>query len=206
LTGAAFAVVFAVAFLAGGDTPDTDASGQEVISHYEDAAERFPLILGLVIAAVLFLFFAGVVREALRSSDAGPNWLATVVFGGGVVYTIALAIFAMGQIMLIDAADLRQPEVAQALNIFDNDNFFPAVVGLATFLLATGWHTLRSHVLPTWVGWVAVLLGILALAGPAGFLAFLLFPIWVLVVSVLLFRGTAGGRVVIARGTDGVAP
>ncbi|HEX2193142.1 MAG TPA: hypothetical protein VHH09_08100 [Acidimicrobiales bacterium] len=206
MTGAVFAVVFAVAFLTGGDTPDTDASGLEVISHYEDAGEKLPLILGLVLAAVLFLFFAGVLREALRANDAGPAWLATVAFGGGVVYATALAIFAMGQIMLLDASDLGDPQVAQALNIFDNDNFFPAVVGLATFLLATAWQTLRSRVLPAWVGWVSLVLGLLAVAGPVGFLAFLLFPIWVLVVSILLYRGTARPPVTEARPGDGLSP
>jgi hypothetical protein len=38
-TGVAFAVVFAVGFLTGGDVPDTDASGAEVISHYDDSGE-----------------------------------------------------------------------------------------------------------------------------------------------------------------------
>lgn len=91
------------------------------------------------------------------------------------------------------AADLGQPQVAQALNIFDNDNFFPAVLGLATVLLATGWHVLRSAVLPRWLGYAAVVLGVLAVAGPAGIAAFLLFPFWVLAASILLFQRAGAG-------------
>ena len=191
LAGAAFAVVFAIGLLVGGDTPDTDAAAEEVISHYSDDGEIFLGILALMIGAVLFLFFAGVLRGALVSSHRAPEWLATVVFGGAVIYAIALAIFAMGQIMLIDAADLGEPQVAQALNVFDNDNFFPAVLGLTTILLATGWHTLRSAVLPRGLAWASVALGVLALLGPAGFIAFLLFPVWVLAVSIVLFRSGA---------------
>ena len=188
LAGAVFTVVFAIGFLTSGDVPGTDASGEEVMAHYSDE--------GTVFAGILMLLLAGVLRGALVSSSRAPEWLATVVFGGAVVYVVGLAIFAMAQIMLIDAADLGQPEVAQALNIFDNDNFFPAVLGMATMLLASGWHLMRSAVLPKWLAWVSVVLGVLAVAGPAGFIAFLLFPFWVLAVSVLLYQ--RGTRAVVA--------
>jgi len=187
LAGVLFAVVFAIGFITG-DTPDTDATGEEVISHYDDTGKIFVGILALVIGAVLFMFFAGVLRSRLRST--GPEWLATVGFGGAVVYSVGLGLFAMSQIALIDASDLGKPDVAQALNIIDNDNFFPSVIGLAVILLATGWHVLASRSLPIWLGWVSLILGILALAGPAGFVAFLLFPVWVFVVAVMLFRRT----------------
>ena len=186
LAGAAFAVLFTVGFLTSGETPDTKATGEEVISHYADSGKTFFTILVLLIGAVLFVFFAGVLRDALRAG--GREWLATVAFGGGLLYALGLAVFAMSQIALTDAADLGQPQVAQALNIFDNDNFFPAVLGFSVLLLATGWHTLQSGVLPRWLGWASVVLGVLAVAGPAGFVVFLVFPIWVLAASILLYR------------------
>lgn len=193
LAGALFAVVFVIGFFTTGDTPAVDASGEEVISHYSDEGEIFLGIVALLVAALLFMFFSGVLRGALMSSSRAPEWLATVVFGGAVIYAAALGIFAMGQMMLIDAADLGQAEVAQALNIFDNDNFFPAVLGLSTMLLATGWHTLRSGVVPRWLAWASVVLGVIALAGPLGFVAFLAFPLWVLAVGVVLYQ--RGNRV-----------
>ncbi|MGI8984077.1 MAG: hypothetical protein ACR2HM_06040 [Acidimicrobiales bacterium] len=159
LAGVLFTVVFAVGFLTAGETPDTKASGEEVISHYADGGKIFVGIFALLIGAVLFLFFAGVLRGALASSARAPEWLATVVFGGAVIYAAALAI--------------------------------PAVLGLATILLATGWHTMRSAVLPTWLAWVSIVLGLLSMAGPAGFISFLLFPIWVLAVAVVLYRAGA---------------
>jgi hypothetical protein len=188
LTGALFAAVFAIGFVGGGDTPDTKASGEEVIAHYHDSSKAYLALFSLMIAGVLFLFFAGVLRDAMRSTDRAPGWLGTVAFGGAVVYAVALGIFGIGQVALADAADLGQPQVAQALNIFDNNNFLPAVIGLATIALAVAWHTLRSRMLPVWVGWVALVLGLLAFAGPAGFIAFLTFPILVLILSLLLYR------------------
>jgi hypothetical protein len=189
LAGVLFAVIFAIGILTSGDTPDTDATGNEVISHYNDSGKFFVGIVALGLGAVLLLFFAGVLRDRLR--ETGPEWLATVAFGGAVVYAVALGIFGMSQLALLDASDLGQPEVAQALNISDNDNFLPAVIGLAVVLLATAWHILASRSLPVWLGWVSLVLGVLAMAGPAGFVAFLLFPVWVLVVAIVLFREAA---------------
>jgi hypothetical protein len=188
LSGALFAVLFVVAFLASGDTPGTKSTGEEVISHYKDDGKLLPILIVLLIAAILFVFFSGVLRQSMSTAAGGKGWLAPVAFGGGVIYSIALAIFGMTQIMLIDAADLGQPQVAQALNIVDNDNFFPAGLGLAVVLLATGLHALGSGLFPRWLAWASVVLGVLSLAGPLGFVAFLLFPVWVLVVSILLYR------------------
>lgn len=186
LTGVLFTVIFAVGLLTSGDTPDTKATGQEVVSHYDDSGTILVSLFALVICAVVFMFFAGVLRTRLQAT--GPDWLASVAFGGAVVYTVGLGLFAMSQIALLDAADLGQPEVAQALNIVDNDNFFPCVIGLAVVLLATGWHALASRSLPKWLGWASVVLGVLALAGPAGFVAFLLFPVWVVIVAITFYR------------------
>jgi hypothetical protein len=191
LTGVLFAVVFAIGIITGGDTPDTKASGEAVIAHYQGSSKAYVALFTLMIGAVLFLFFAGVLREAMRGTDRAPGWLGVVAFGGAVVYAVALGIFGIGQIALHDAADLGQPQVAQMLNIFDNDNFLPAVIGLATIALAVGWHTLRSRMLPAWAGWIALLLGVLAFAGPAGFIAFLAFPILIAIISVLLYRQAA---------------
>lgn len=189
LTGVLFAVIFAVGFLISSDVPATDASGSEVIAHYEDAGPVLAGIVALGLTAVLLVFFAGVLQSRLRST--GPEWLASVMFGGAVIYAVSHGVFAMTQIALLDAADLEQPDVAQALNIIDNDNFPPAVIGLAVMLLATGWHALTSRSLPPWLGWVSAILGVLALAGPAGIVVFMLFPFWVLAVAITLLRQPA---------------
>jgi hypothetical protein len=189
LTGVLFTVLVAVGILVGGDTPDTDASAVEILDHYEDEGPIFVGIIALLLAGVALLFFAGVLRRHFAA--VGPDWLATVVFGGAVVLAAGLGIFLSSQIALVDAADNEQEASLQALNILDNTNFGAAVIGLATMYLATAWHVLASRSLPVWIGWLALLLGILAVAGPLGFIAFLAFPIWVLIVSIALFRRVA---------------
>ena len=41
LAGVAFTVIFAMGILTSGDTPDTDAPGEEVIAHYADEGGIF---------------------------------------------------------------------------------------------------------------------------------------------------------------------
>jgi len=184
--GILFGVLFAAAFLSAGDTPDVKAQGQKVIDHYLDRDGRvYTAVLLLAIGAVLFLFFMAYVRDRLRVANEG-DWLATVAFGGAVIYTSALGIIAMTQIMLLDAADTRDVAVARTLNVIDNDNFFPLVLGISATALGVGLASLRSRALPGWLAWVSIVIGVLALAGPAGIGAFFLFPLWTIAVGIVL--------------------
>jgi len=186
LLGVLFSVVMVVGFLVGGETPDTDASAAEIFDHYEDEGPIFIGVIALLIAGVLLVFFAGVLRRHLAA--VGPEWLATVVFGGAVAVAAGLGIFLSSQVALADAADNNQEGALQTLNILDNSNFGPVVIGLTVMYLASAWHVLVSRSLPVWIGWISLLLGIVALLGPLGFIAFLAFPIWVIIVSIALFR------------------
>ena len=190
LAGVLFTVIFAIGFLTSGDTPDSDSPGAKVVEHYDDSGKIFFGVIMLLLAGIVFMFFAGVLRRHLAA--VGPEWLATVVFGGAVVYTAGLGVFLSSQVALAEAADANQAATAETLNVIDNNNFGPAAIGLAVVLLASAWHVVSTRSLPVWLGWIALVLGILAVAGPLGFAAFLLFPLWVLAVSIVLFRaGTA---------------
>ena len=63
-------------------------------------------------------------------------------------------------------------------------------VGMGAFLLGAGIASIRGGVLSTWIGWAAVVIGVLAVT-PVGFFAFLAGLAWVLVVSILLAREPA---------------
>ena len=52
--------------------------------------------------------------------------------------------------------------------------------------LATGIVTVRRPVLPRWLGWVAIVIGVIALAGPLGFVGLILSILWLLVVSIMM--------------------
>ena len=82
------------------------------------------------------------------------------------------------------------PATAQTLNVLSSDMWLPVVVGLALLGLGTGVSALRSATLPTWLGWVSVAFGLLALAGPAGGIAFLVAPAWALVIGIVIMRSS----------------
>ena len=189
LAGVLFTVIVVLGILVGGETPDTDAPPAEILDHYKDDGPIFVGIIALLLAGIILLFFAGVLRRHL--AKVGPEWLATVVFGGAVAIAVGLGTFLSSQVALVDAADKDQEATLQTLNVIDNSNFGPVVIGLAVMYLATAWHVISSRSLPVWIGWLSLLLGIISVLGPLGFIAFLAFPIWVLIVSIALFRRVA---------------
>lgn len=193
LTGVLFTVMIAVAFLISGDTPDTKASGEEVIDHYDKAGKYYVALIALFLAALAFTWFSSFLRSVLSERTGAPAWLGSVVHGSGVVYTVGLTIFGITQFALLDAADKNQTGVAQTLNVLDNDNFFTTVVGLSALSLGVACLILssRPRPLPSWLGWVALVIGVVSILGPLGFFAFLAFPLWIAAVSIVLFRRTA---------------
>jgi Domain of unknown function (DUF4386) len=193
LAGVGFVALAVAAFIISGETPDTNDSPQKVLNFYRDNdSEQIWASAFLAWSSVLLLFFVGVLRSVLRAAEGGLARLSTVAFGGGVVLAIGILSFAGFTFALADTADDLTPDAAQALNALNSDFFFPVAAGLGTLMLATALSSLRSKALPAWLAWPALVLGIAALT-PVGFFAFLLFGVWALVTSVVLWRSFAAG-------------
>jgi hypothetical protein len=191
LTGVAFVVLTVVAFLVGGETPDVNDSPQKVLSFYNDNdSQQMWAAFFLSIGTVFLFFFLGVLRAVLRAGEGAVARLSAVAFGGGLVLGTGILAFAGFTFALADTADHLTPDAAQALHVLNSDFFFPLAAGLGTLMIATGLSALRSRVLPSWIAWIALVLGIAAVT-PAGFFAFLAFGLWTLVVSVWLWRAAS---------------
>jgi vacuolar-type H+-ATPase subunit I/STV1 len=191
LTGVAFVILVVIGFIVGGESPDPDASPQKILSYYNDNdTQQIVASLLLGVGTVFFFFFLGVLRTVLRAVEGAVGRLSAVAFGGGLVLGVGMLAFAGFTFTLADSADHLTPDAAQALHVLNSDFFFPVSAGLATLLIATGIAGIRTRVLPAWISWIAIVLGIAALT-PAGFFAFLAFGLWVLVVSVILWRAAS---------------
>ncbi len=186
LTGILFVVLVIVAFTLGGESPGVDDSAQEVTSFYvdNDADQQLAgAVLGL--ACVAYLFFLGSLRPVLRAAAGDEGGLSTVALLGGVMIAVGASIFAGITFTLGDAADHLPASATLALNALNTDMFITVAVGTAVFNLGLALAILRHGGLPRPLGWLALVVGIVALT-PAGFFAFLANGIVVVWASVVL--------------------
>jgi hypothetical protein len=190
-TGIVFIGFLVAVIILAGEGPDaTKKTAQEVVQFYEDNDTSQTVAAFLSVpAAVAFLFFAGLWRRVLGDAEGPGAVLGTVAFAGAVVASAALGIVATMALALTDLADDISPTAIQAINGITWDYYIPFLIGMCTFVLASGVGAVRTRVLPAWLGWIAVILGIAAVT-PYGFFGIVGGLIWILVVSILLVART----------------
>jgi hypothetical protein len=186
LTGVAFIVVLIISFIVGGEPPDVKSPPQEIIDHYADNKDSVQIgVLLSLIAATLLLFFAGYLRKFLRAARGEGGMLPAVALAGATVMAAGAALDGTISFVLAESADDIQPAAVQALQaVWDND-WPPIILGGSVLLLASGISIALYGALPRWLGWIAILLGVLGMT-PIGFVVFMGGGLWILVVSVLL--------------------
>jgi hypothetical protein len=111
--------------------------------------------------------------------------LPTIALIGSAILATGAAIDATISFALAEAAGDIDPTAVQALQALWDNDFMPLALGASLFFLATGLAIVRYGGVPTWLGWIAVLLGVVALT-PAGFVTFMVGGLWIIGVSVLL--------------------
>lgn len=188
LTGVLFAVVAVVAAFAGEETPKANASAVKVILYYHVHRSKIETSsLLFAIAFLIFMFFAGALRSYLRRTPAAEG-AAAIVLAGGVIMTVGAALGGAIEYGLAHNISHLSPTAAQAVNVVSNEIFLPLLVGVFVFSIASGVAILRGAALPQWLGWVAIVMGIAALIPPAFFPMLVVFVIWSVVVSILVYR------------------
>lgn len=186
-TGPLFTVLFAVMlFGLEGETPNEKASTETVTAYFNSHRGRTiaEIFLTPLLATLLILFISHLRSLVRATADAGP----TVMISGAVLWASGALFSTVTQLGLVDASRHGQPEIAHTLNVLANSSWLPFIAGIAVTLIGAGMTVLRSAVLPTWMGWVALVAGVGSLAGPGGFLGFFGGPLWVLVAGILLMK------------------
>jgi hypothetical protein len=192
LTGVVFVVLIVVAIVIGGETPDNSDPAQEIASFWKDndTEQIWSSVIGAW-SLVFFVWFAASVRSALRRVEDGAGRLTAVSFAGAVIATIGLLLALSLTFSIADGADELSAGSLKTLTVLSNGIFLPIAAGFALFFLATGILAVRSRLLPVWLGWLTIVLGVICLT-PVGFFALLVGLIWVLAVSVMLYMRGAG--------------
>jgi hypothetical protein len=191
LTGVLFGIIVVVAIVTGGgETPDANARPARVIAYYgthRSEVETSAILFAL--AFLVLLLFAGVLRSYLRRTPAAEG-LGSLALAGAVLMAVGALIGTGVEYGLAHQLHHLGPEVAQTLNFLDNELFLPVLAGAFVFGISSGLAILRGAALPKWLGWVAIVLGVVALIPPTGFFALLGFVIWTVIASILMYRRT----------------
>jgi hypothetical protein len=189
LTGVLFGVLVLVAvFTNSSETPKASASAARVVSYY--AAHRSEVETSGILFALAFvvlLLFAGALRSYLRRTSAAEGLSALVLAGAVLMVAGALAGTGVEYGIAHNLHDLS-PETIKTLNFVSSELFLPLLAGGFTFGVCSGIAILRGAALPTWLGWVAIVIGIATLIPPTSFPALFAFVIWSIIVSVLMYR------------------
>ena len=169
--------------------PDTVDGGQRILDFYVDnESEQTASAILLAYSSLFLMLFAGALRSGLRRGQDDVEGPATLAFGGGLVMAVGPLILAGTTLALTQNGDALDPSAAQAINAL-NDRVWiiPFLVGQSVLLLASGVAILRGGALPSWLGWVAVVLGVASVT-PASLPAFVVTLLWIVVVAIMLSR------------------
>ena len=188
LSGIAFVALMIAVISFEGEELSSSASASAVLAHWSDRADTRLLVASLSAAALLFLLvFAASLRGALRSREPAEASASVVSFAGAVVAAAGLAVSACVTLAASRAADAGSADAVVPLDHLVQSAWLPITAGFAVMALAAGVGGARTGTLPRFLCWAAVILG-LAFLTPAGIVAFMLMPLWVIAVSVVLFR------------------
>jgi hypothetical protein len=94
---------------------------------------------------------------------------------------------------MVDAAAQGDAASVAAIGWLEADLWVFWSMAATVFLVATGLGGLRTASLPRWLAIVSTVLGVFSLLGPGGLVTFFVFPVWLVVVGVVLYRAPHPG-------------
>lgn len=191
--GIAYSILYFLgALLLLGSPPGENASPAKLTSYYADHKTSTTLAVFIIVfAMVVFGLFVSALRRALSRSGRDGDHFAVVTVVGSAVYISGFVLAALLELALVDAGHHQAGAAAQTLNYLVTDDWVPIVAGLSLTALGTGIAGLRNRTLPGWLAWASVVLGVLAVAGPVGGIAYIITPLWTLALGIVLARSVA---------------
>jgi hypothetical protein len=183
LTGLAFFVLLMASAVSGGRTPEAGDSGARVLQLFAAHPGAVKVSSLLASSGVVFLvLFAAWFAAELRRRGALST--ASAVLGGAVILAPGGAARAGIGWALASGHATFSPAAAQALNELFYSHY-PAIIGIAVLMFASWLAILQTNVVPAWLGWLALVIGLVAIAPPT------LAPLiacgaWISVVGVLM--------------------
>jgi hypothetical protein len=190
--GVAFSVLFVVGLIAF-PFPSNNKSTAQWARQWTDSGHRTTAIVATYLAVLgllAFLWFAWSLRERLRADGDGLMF----TFGSVFVAVSLVAVLVQAAIpgaKVFGDAPVPTGAFAQVLSNASNGILFVAGgLSAGAFIALASYLARRTGLLPGWLTIAGYVVAVLQLVA-AFFVPFLLFPLWVLVVSIVLLRRRA---------------
>ncbi len=194
-------VVFAVAFVAGMLATSADVMGDdsdaEILEWWSDSGNQTRLLIGgylLALAGVAFVFLMAHIRGRIATAEGTAGNLASVAFGGALLF---VGLLLAGMVFWISPAgaeklgDTPLPQDPDILRQLPQAGYGIVLIGgawsAALAIAATSWAVLRTGVFARWLAWLGFVCALVLLFG-VFFIPMLALPIWVLAASSQLWR------------------
>jgi hypothetical protein len=193
LAGVAFVLMVVAGLVitkAAGDSPADGATSEEMLAYYtNDSASAGIGAYLWALSAVPFLWFLASLRGTLRAVEGPSGRLSTAALAGGIAGIALLVVSAACQFAAIDGAvdDVLSAEAAQALFALGTWAFVVAFFFMGVMTGATAIVALRTRLVPKWIAWTGLVIAV-GLLTPAVFFVLFLFLVWIVVLSVALYR------------------
>jgi len=192
LTGVAFFVLVLAGVVSMGESPDFAGKPAEFTEWYTDDKGR--IILGSMVFNVgifFLLWFLGTLASTSRRAEGDDGRVSRIAYGGGVVgATLALAGMSMNLMaaLRVDEQKSIADDVAVVYGDLSNTlGFLAASMGFAVLLAGVAVVNARTPFLPTWLTWVSGIMALGLLEPYISWAFMLVLPLWVVIVSSLLF-------------------
>jgi hypothetical protein len=196
LSGIVFVVLAVVAIVGiGGDTPTPDDSAAEILAFYDDESVRQAVGAFVLAVSIPFLiFFAGSLASGAWSGtrEDAPVWRTTLLMGAAMLGALLL-ISASLHFALADAADNEvTADAIKGISVVEADTWLAFNAAFGVMMLGAAGVLLAARRAPRWLGWSALVLGIVLFVPFADFIALLISLVWILIASGMLYA--ASGR------------
>ena len=181
--------------------PPFNAPATEFLTYYRSPntpAAQFRSFV-FTVGLITFAWFVVALTILLRRAEGEAPWRSTIAMVSGVLL-VAPVLFGNEVAVALRADDL-DPQIA--MYAFDEGQaaFANARVALGSFAVCCGWVIASTRFLPRWLGWLAIVGGVglvlsrISWTNQIWLLPYMMFWLWVIIVSILLlrrnFRGVA---------------
>jgi hypothetical protein len=195
LIGLVFVILVLVSVILS-NTPTTTHSPASILRYYLVHKDRIRAASFLLAPAVVVgLGWFAYLRNWLQRRDIHERW-GTLTLAGGVLLAATGGVAGGMLFALADTPKHLTASTAAALNFLQGD--VPLIMSSAAFgvlAISAGIAMVKSAALPTWLGWLSIVVGVLGALPIGDFFALPALGVWTLIlVATMWFRTDPDGQ------------